>query len=57
MYSRRPLDNMGLNCAGPLACGFFSIVSTTVLRGPQLAELVEAEPRVPRADCKLYTDF
>ena len=33
-----PLNNMGLNCVGPLIRVFFSIVSTTVLRDPQLVE-------------------
>ena len=51
---------MSLNCVGLLICGFFSIVSTTVLRDPWLVESVNVdteEPQTQRADYKLQVDF
>ena len=48
---------MGLNCVGPLMCQFFSVVGTTELRDPWLAEPAEAEPWISRAYYKLYVDF
>ena len=32
------LNNTGLNCAGPLLCGIFSIINTTVLHDPMLVD-------------------
>ena len=37
-----PLNNVGLNCAGPLICGFFSIAKTTVLPNLKLVESADA---------------
>lgn len=55
---------MDLNCESPLIHGsFFSIVDTTVLKDPRLAEsmgwgnLDTEDPCIRRADYKLYTDF
>ena len=40
---------------GPLICGYFSIVNTTVLHGLRLVESVDVEePCIQRADYKLY---
>ena len=44
---------MGLNCVGPLTCGFFS----TVPHHPPLVGSPEAEPRIQRPTIKLYVDF
>lgn len=33
---------MGLNCAGLLICGVFSVVNATVLRDPRLVESADA---------------
>ena len=45
---------MGLNCLGPLVCGYFSVVNTTVLHGPWLAESADLEELwILMADCKL----
>ena len=48
------LNNMGLNCAGPLIHGFFSIVNTTVLHelNPQMQNLGYGHWTV-----NLYSDF
>ena len=59
---------MGLNCTGPLICGFFSIVNTTALHDLQLGEPPDVESwiwknygyrgtMIWRADFKLYMDF
>lgn len=47
IYSQ-PLNNMGLNCAGPLIGSFlsFSKVNIMVLHDPRLLESTGAEPRV-----------
>ena len=48
------LNNAGLNCASPLIPGCFSMVNTTVLHGPWLAEFVDAEkPQIQGALHKL----
>ena len=43
-----PLNNMGLNCMGPLIYGFFSIVNTTGLHIPWSVESVDAELQICR---------
>lgn len=47
MYSG-PLNNPGLNCSGPLTCGLFATVSTTVLQDPWLVESMNMEPRTQK---------
>ena len=34
---------MGLNCVGPLICGYFPIVNTTVLHNPHLVKSIDVE--------------
>ena len=54
---------MGLNHAGPLLHGFFSVVNPAVLHDPRLVESARCrtldveEPRIRRAIDKLYVDF
>ena len=36
-----PLNNAGFDCTGPLICGNFSTVNTTVLHGLWLVESVD----------------
>lgn len=58
-----PLNNMGLNCAGPLIHGFLSTVDATVLYDSWLAESSRCktthteEPQHRRLTIKLYPDF
>ena len=53
-----PLNNMGLNCEGPLIRRFFSIVNTAVLRVPWLVESAgKEEPLIQRDDYKLDMNF
>ena len=40
---------------GPLICGFFSIVNTTVLYNPWLVESRDAEPQIQRNQT-VYTE-
>ena len=40
---------MGLNCAGPLMCGFFS-TNTTVLHDPRSVESIDSELWMWRAE-------
>ena len=42
------LDNIGLNCAGPLIRKIFSIVKATVLQALPSVESAGAEPRILR---------
>ena len=52
------LNNMGLNCASPLAWGYFSVVNSIVLRGSCLFECKDVEkPQIRRLNCKLYTQI
>ena len=52
-----PLNDKGLNCAGPLRCEYFSIVHTAVLHSPWLVDSTDMElPRIQRGDYKLYKD-
>lgn len=52
-----PLNDKGLNCAGPLRYEYFSIVHTAVLHSPWLVDSTDMElPRIQRGDYKLYTD-
>lgn len=41
-----PLNNMGLNDAGPLTCEFFSVANITVLHGHKLVESIDMELRI-----------
>lgn len=45
---RRPLNDMSLDCMGPVTCGFLSTVNTTVLHDLQLVEFTDAEPWIQR---------
>ena len=48
---------MGLNCMGPLKCGYFSVVITRVLHNLQLVESTDVEELwVWRAGYKLHAD-
>ena len=57
------LNNMGLNCAGPLIRGFLSTVDATVLHDSWLAESSRCktthteEPQYRRLTVKLHPDF
>ena len=54
----RPLYNMSLNCVGSLIGGFFSIIITTMLYDPWLAEYAVVENMwIQRTNCKLHVDF
>ena len=56
IYSQ-PLNNMGLNCAGPLISGFFSMVSAKVLHSLWLVESADAELWIQRAGYKVICRF
>ena len=43
-----PLNNMSLDCMGPVTCGFLSTGNTTVLHDLQLVEFTDAEPQIQR---------
>ena len=47
---------MGLNCMGPVRCGFFS-VNTIALHNPRLAESMDVDPHIQRATVKSHMDF
>ena len=52
-----PLNNMGLNCAGPHILRFFSIVNTTVLYSLWLVESKDVEElQIQRDEYKLHSD-
>lgn len=52
-----PLKSTGLNCMGPLTCGYFSVVNATVVHGPWLVESANAQqPWIQPADGKLHSD-
>lgn len=52
-----PLNDKGLNRAGPLTCEYSSVVHTAVLHSPRLVDSTDvALPQLQRGDCKLYTD-
>ena len=65
----RLLNNMILNCMGPLICGFFfSVVNTTILHDLQQTDFADTEHRMQRklgykelhiwrANYKFYLDF
>ena len=42
------LNSAGLNCMGPLTCGFFSLVNTVVLCDLWLVESTDVEPQILR---------
>ena len=46
-----------MNCAGPLICGFFQYIRTTVLHDPQLVESVDVELWIRWANCKVTLRF
>ena len=53
----RTLNNSGLKCMGPLTCGRFSVVNTTVLHDPWLVESADMEePETERADYQPYAN-
>lgn len=54
-----PLNDMSLNCVGPLTCGFFSIVITTVLHDLWLVDSEGTKPRTWRnqVDKKLTISY
>ena len=47
-------EQRGLNSVGPLICGYFSIVNTTVLPGPWVAESTDTgEPQTMDTEARL----
>ena len=48
---------MGLNCAGPLTHGFFSISKIIVLPDPQVVEFIDTNYGFRRPNVKLYVDY
>lgn len=51
------MDNVDLNCAGPLVLRFFPVVNPTELHGLRLATAAAMEPQMQRADDELCADF
>ena len=52
-----PLNNMDLNCAGPLTGRFFSINTYYSTTNPWFVESLDVELRIERASCKVILGF
>lgn len=52
-----PLNNMGLNCLGPLTQEVFSTNNTVILYSAWVAESKNVGLQVQKADCKVISGF
>ena len=48
-----PLNNMGLNCLGPLIQEVFSTNNTVILHNAWVAESKNVDLQIQKADCKV----